>query len=107
MGLLLPALQGKEPSEGAHKRLEPHLAYIADNLTPDALLFGADVTLADIQFSYLLANLSRMGFLENPRASKPTGPRCKLSRATKPRSKKPGQWHPRPEIPRPIEGVTS
>lgn len=65
MGLLIPALQGKEPSEGARKRLETHLAYIADNLTPDALLFGADVTLADIQFSYLLANLSRMGFLEN------------------------------------------
>ncbi|MCZ4262547.1 glutathione S-transferase [Limimaricola sp. G21655-S1] len=65
MGVLLPALQSKEPSEGARKRLDTHLAYIAGNLTPDALLFGTDVTLADIQFSYLLANLSRMGFLES------------------------------------------
>jgi glutathione S-transferase len=64
MGLLLPKLQGKEPAQEARAAMQTHLDYVAQQLTEDDLLFGEKATLADIQFSYLLANLSGMGFLD-------------------------------------------
>lgn len=65
MGLLLPKLKGKEPSDAAHKAMQLHFDYLADQLSPDGLLFGKKAMLADIQFSYLLANLSNLGFLSD------------------------------------------
>jgi glutathione S-transferase len=65
MGLLLPKLKGEEPSQEAHAAMQKHLDYVAQQLTQDGLLFGKTATLADIQFSYLLANLSGMGFLND------------------------------------------
>lgn len=64
MGLLLPGLKGEAPSEAARKAMQTHFDYVAGMLPKDGLLFGSAATLADIQFSYLLANLSRMGFLD-------------------------------------------
>lgn len=65
MGLLLPKIQGGEPPQEARAAMQKHLDYLAQQLTKDGLLFGKTVTLADIQFSYLLANLSGMGFLDD------------------------------------------
>jgi glutathione S-transferase len=65
MGLLLPKLQGEEPAQEAHTAMQKHLDYVAQQLTEDGFLFGDTATLADIQFSYLLANLSGMGFLDD------------------------------------------
>lgn len=65
MGLLLPKLKGGEPPQEARAAMQQHLDYLAQQLTKDGLLFGETATLADIQFSYLLANLSGMGFLDD------------------------------------------
>ncbi len=65
MGLLLPKLRGGEPPQEARAAMQKHLDHLAQQLTTDGLLFGKTVTLADIQFSYLLANLSGMGFLDD------------------------------------------
>lgn len=65
MGLLLPKLQGEEPAQEARAAMQTHLDHVAQQLTAGGLLFGETATLADIQFSYLLANLSGMGFLND------------------------------------------
>ena len=65
MGLLLPKLQGEEPAQEARAAMQTHLDFVEKQLTDDSPLFGETATLADIQFSYLLANLSGMGFLDD------------------------------------------
>lgn len=65
MGVLLPAMQGNDPSDDARQSLQMHLDYVASHLPEAGLLFGATAHLADIQFSYLLANLNANGFLDN------------------------------------------
>ena len=65
MGLLLPKLRGKEPSDAARKAMQLHFDYVADQLSAGELLFGKNAMLADIQFSYLLVNLSNLGFLSD------------------------------------------
>ena len=62
---LLPKLNGRDPSAEALEDLQKNYDYIAQQLTEDGLLFGPAVTLADIQFSYLLANLSQTGLLDD------------------------------------------
>ena len=63
MDVLLPAMTGEDLPDHARKTLNMHLAYIAQNLPDHGLLFGDRATLADIQMSYLLANLAAGGFL--------------------------------------------
>ena len=70
MNLLLPALHGKDPAEAAHAAMNTHLDYLAQHLPDNGLLFGDAASLADIQFSYLLANLAANGNLD-------TAPRVK------------------------------
>lgn len=65
MGLLLPTLHGKEPSEQARAEMKNHVDYVTGRLPAEGLLFGDTAMLADIQFSYLLANLAAMGFLSD------------------------------------------
>ncbi len=65
MGLLLPGLAGETPSESARSAMQVHLDYVSQQLPQSGLLFGAEASLADIQFSYLLANLAAMDFLDN------------------------------------------
>ncbi|MEO1563416.1 MAG: glutathione S-transferase N-terminal domain-containing protein [Pseudomonadota bacterium] len=69
MSVLLPAIKGEDITEKALGHLQMHLTYIAQNLPDQGLLFGEAATLADIQMSYLLANLAAGGFLMGaPRA---------------------------------------
>jgi len=63
MGVLLPKLQGDAPARAAVETLRTHFGYLAQRLPANGLLFGPSVTLADIQFSYLLANLSAASLL--------------------------------------------
>ncbi|MEL6565112.1 MAG: glutathione S-transferase [Pseudomonadota bacterium] len=63
MNVLLPAMKGEDVAENARDRLNMHLTYIAQNLPDHGLLFGETASLADIQMSYLLANLAAAGFL--------------------------------------------
>lgn len=65
MGLLLPGLKEETPSDTAHAAMKVHLDYLSRQLPQSGLLFGDTATLADIQFSYLLANLAAMNFLNN------------------------------------------
>ncbi|MCK0097675.1 glutathione S-transferase [Yoonia sp. F2084L] len=65
MGVLLPAMQGNDPSDDARQSLQVHLDYVTSHLPETGLLFGAKAHLTDIQFSYLLANLDANGFLDN------------------------------------------
>jgi glutathione S-transferase len=65
MGVLLPTLSDQDVPEDARAALKLHLDYLGQNLPESGLLFGDEVTLADIQFSYLLANLSATGFLQD------------------------------------------
>lgn len=65
MGLLLPGLSGETPPESAQAAMQTHLDYVSQQLPQSGLLFGDAATLADIQFSYLLANLAAMDFLDN------------------------------------------
>ncbi|MEO1549616.1 MAG: glutathione S-transferase [Pseudomonadota bacterium] len=70
MGVLLPAMRREDIAAGARDILKMHLTYIARHLPADGLLFGDAATLADIQMSYLLANLAAAGFLDDaPRVS--------------------------------------
>ncbi|WP_299046352.1 glutathione S-transferase family protein [uncultured Tateyamaria sp.] len=70
MRVLLPAMKGEEVAEKARDTLQMHLGYIAQSLPDHGLLFGDAATLADIQMSYLLANLAAGGFLaETPRVA--------------------------------------
>ncbi|MEL7253283.1 MAG: glutathione S-transferase [Pseudomonadota bacterium] len=63
MNVLLPAMKGEDIAENARDTLQMHLSYIAQTLPDHSLLFGDAATLADIQMSYLLANLAATGFL--------------------------------------------
>ena len=63
MSVLLPAMKGEDIAEKARDALKSHLDYIAQNLPEHGLLFGETACLADIQMSYLLANLAAGGFL--------------------------------------------
>lgn len=65
MKLLLPAMQGDKPTDAALNAMRMHLDYVAQQLLDDGLLFGDTAMLADIQFSYLLANLDANGFLND------------------------------------------
>lgn len=65
MGLMIPILKGDDPSDKARKSVRSHLDYIAANLPETGLLFGETASLADIQFSYLLANLEAIGVLDD------------------------------------------
>ena len=70
MKLMLPALNGEEPTDLARETMRMHLDYVAQHLPETGLLFGNVATLADIQFSYLLANLDANGFLDGTRRVK-------------------------------------
>lgn len=63
MSVLLPAMEGAEITEKARDILTMHLTYIAQKLPDHGLLYGETASLADIQISYLLANLAAGGFL--------------------------------------------
>ncbi|MFV1594120.1 glutathione S-transferase [Phaeobacter sp. JH20_36] len=65
MGVLLPALKGDDAGDEAKKTLDLHLDYIAQQLPETGLLFGDQAALADIQFSYILANLAAIGALKD------------------------------------------
>ncbi len=67
LAAILPAFQGKEIPEEARSALDTHLAYIADEIGAGPLLCDSGLTLADIQISYLLAVLDRLGLLEEHR----------------------------------------
>ena len=64
MAVLLPAMKGEATDEEAHETLNIHLNYVIRNLPNQGLLFGERASLADIQMSYLLANLAAVGFLD-------------------------------------------
>ncbi|AUQ75225.1 glutathione S-transferase family protein [Phaeobacter piscinae] len=71
MGVLLPALKGEEATEAARRAMAQHLDYLTQKLPAQGLLFGDTATLADIQFSYILANLAAIGALEDaPRVAR-------------------------------------
>jgi glutathione S-transferase len=63
MRLLLPKLKGKEPFLAAHNAAYLHFDYFAEQVSPAGLLIGEKAMLADVQFSFLLANLSNLIFL--------------------------------------------
>ncbi len=68
MSVLLPAMKCEDIVETARDILKVHLNYTAQNLPDHGLLFGETASLADIQMSYLLANLATAGFLaDTPR----------------------------------------
>ncbi|WP_405107238.1 glutathione S-transferase [Phaeobacter sp. BS52] len=71
MGVLLPALKGEEATDAARRAMAQHLDYLTQKLPEQGLLFGDTATLADIQFSYILANLAAIGALEDaPRVAR-------------------------------------
>ncbi|PHR18707.1 MAG: glutathione S-transferase [Hoeflea sp.] len=61
---IMPAFQGEQIPEQAQTALDRQLAYIARELGDGPLLFGTQLTLADIQISYLLALLDKLGLLQ-------------------------------------------
>lgn len=65
MNLLIPVMQGNDPSDNARSSMRLHLDYVASHLPETGLLFGETAFLTDIQFSYLLANLDANGFLDD------------------------------------------
>ncbi|APX17108.1 glutathione S-transferase [Phaeobacter inhibens] len=71
MGVLLPVLKSEEAGDEAKRAMAQHLDYLTQNLPEQGLLFGDTATLADIQFSYILANLAAIGALEDaPRVAR-------------------------------------
>lgn len=65
MQSIMPAFQGKDIPEPAMAALDRQLGYLATELGEGPLLFGADLMLADIQLSYILALLDKFGLLES------------------------------------------
>jgi glutathione S-transferase len=65
MQAILPAFGGKDVPQAAKQALDKHLAYIAGVLGEGPLLFGSKPMLADIQISYILALLSKLGLLQD------------------------------------------
>jgi len=63
MQAIMPAFQGKDVPEQAKAALGKHLDYITGELGEGPLLFGTKLTLADIQISYILALLDKLGLL--------------------------------------------
>lgn len=61
---ILPAFRDQPVPEPAQAALDTHLTHIARQLASGPLLFGAALTLADIQISYILALLDRVGLLQ-------------------------------------------
>ncbi|MFW8594310.1 glutathione S-transferase family protein [Cribrihabitans neustonicus] len=61
--VILPAFRGKEAPEQAREALNKHLSYLSQELSEGPMLFGSQLTLADIQMSYLLALLDRFDLL--------------------------------------------
>lgn len=61
--VILPAFRGKEAPEEAREALNTHLSYISQELGEGPMLFGSQLTLADIQMSYLLALLDHFGLM--------------------------------------------
>ncbi|MFC3616633.1 glutathione S-transferase family protein [Lutimaribacter marinistellae] len=64
LAAILPAFQGKEIPEEAQAALDTHLGYIAQEIGSGPFFCDSGLTLADIQISYLLAMLDRMGLLD-------------------------------------------
>ncbi|MBU2358018.1 MAG: glutathione S-transferase [Alphaproteobacteria bacterium] len=60
---IMPAFRGKPVPDDAKAALDTHLAYIAQAIGDGPLLFGATAMLADIQISYIIALLARLGLL--------------------------------------------
>jgi glutathione S-transferase len=60
---ILPAMKGEPVPVDAKAALDRHLSYVGDVLGDGPLLFGEDLTLADIQISYLMAMLDTVGML--------------------------------------------
>lgn len=60
---IMPAFQGKPVPDDAKAALDTHLAYIAQAIGDGPLLFGDTAMLADIQMSYIIALLARVGSL--------------------------------------------
>lgn len=60
---ILPAFQGSDVPPQAQAALDQHLSYIAQQLGSGPLLFGEQLTLADIQMSYILALLDVLDLL--------------------------------------------
>jgi glutathione S-transferase len=65
MNILIPVMQGADSSDDARQSLRMHLDYVVNHLPEAGLLFGDTACLADIQFSYLLANLDANGLLDD------------------------------------------
>ncbi|WP_336987238.1 glutathione S-transferase [Altererythrobacter aquiaggeris] len=63
MGAILPAFGGKPVPGDAKAALATHLDYIAGAIGDGPLLFGDKAMLADIQMSYIMALLARLGLL--------------------------------------------
>ncbi|MCB5198434.1 glutathione S-transferase family protein [Loktanella sp. TSTF-M6] len=64
-GGIMPAFRGDPVPQDASDAIDRHLAYLAQALGDGPLLFGDRAMLADIQFSYIIAMLDRVGLLKN------------------------------------------
>lgn len=62
---IMPAFQGNPVPDDAKTALDLHLDYIADIIGDGPMLFGDQVTLADIQLSYIIALLAGLGLLSD------------------------------------------
>ncbi|TYB83708.1 glutathione S-transferase family protein [Oceaniovalibus sp. ACAM 378] len=60
---IMPAFRGKPVPDDAKAALDTHLTYIARAIGDGPLLFGDKAMLADIQLSYIIALLARLGLL--------------------------------------------
>lgn len=60
---IMPACRGKPVPDDAKSALDTHLTYIARAIGDGPLLFGDKAMLADIQLSYIIALLARLGLL--------------------------------------------
>ncbi|MGJ8569986.1 MAG: glutathione S-transferase family protein [Hoeflea sp.] len=65
MQAIMPAFQGKDVPQEAKTGLNKHLSYLERELAEGPFLFGAELTLADIQVSYILALLAKFELLNN------------------------------------------
>ncbi|WP_349295682.1 glutathione S-transferase (plasmid) [Thioclava sp. 'Guangxiensis'] len=60
---IMPAFRGEPVPDDAKAVLDTHLAYIGAMIRDGPLLFGKMAMLADIQISYIVALLARLGLL--------------------------------------------
>lgn len=61
--VIKPAFREQPVPDEAKAALDKHLLYVATAIGDGPLLFGHDVTLADIQISYIIALLARLDLL--------------------------------------------